>query len=291
MLMILTNSIISGVSQQFSIEAESLLSALSDIPVSVSFLSAAKLILLLILVTMTCGILFRLVFGQGSAINHAISSAMGILCIYAVTVVIYTLNPRKLSNFLSPLPFVVFRKDLLLLLPFHGTLFSTLCSQILSLLILSFLVNLLDTLLPKGNHAITWYAIRILNIVCCMFLNLTVNWALNQFLPGFLVQYAPMVLLILFIAFLLLGISRLLLGMILTVINPLIGAAYTFFFSNLIGKQLTKAVLSTLLMCLLFFFLESNGYSVISIDLSSLLSYIPMAGIMLVLWYLLGHEL
>jgi hypothetical protein len=108
---------------------------------------------------------------------------MGILFIYAVTIVVYTFKPWSLELLLSPLPFVTFAGDFLILLPIFDTAFPMLCSQILSLVILSFLVNLTDSFMPKGKTVPGWYMLRFLTVILCMGLHLGVSWAFRTFLP------------------------------------------------------------------------------------------------------------
>ena len=90
---------------------------------------------------------------------------------------------------------------------------------------------------------------------------------------------------------LLLGVFNVVLGAVLAVIDPIMGGIYTFFFSNFLGKQITKAVFSSLLICCLLIALDKLGYTVICITASALLSYIPIVLVLLLLWYLLGHVL
>lgn len=268
---------------------------MTDIPdelhTVIDLLPTMKMVVLLIIVTMLSGIAFRLLFGKNSSMNRAVSSAIGILFIYAVTIVIHTLNPWKLIRYTSPLPFVIFQNNAMVILPFRNTDLSLLCPQILSLLILCFLVNTADSILPRGKSVLGWFVTRILMVVFSMFLNLFLTGLLRLFLPELLVEYAPMALLAVLTVFLLLGLSKMLLGIVLTAVNPFIGALYTFFFSNLLGKQLTKAVLSTILLCLFFYCMEFYGYTVISITKTALLSYIPFGISLLIIWFMLGHEL
>ena len=163
-----------------------------------------------------------------------------------------------------------------------------LCHEILSLVILAFLVNLLDTFIPQGESVLGWYALRLLTVVLSMALHLVVNWAFNTYLPDVLVTYAPVILLGLLLGMLLLGVLNVILGLVLTVVNPFIGAVYTFFFSNIVGKQLTKAVFSTALICAVIFLLEYFGYTVICITTGALVSYIPFIAVLAILWYLIG---
>lgn len=268
------------------------LSAAADaIPAEVDFLSMMQFLLLFAAGSMILSLLGRVVLGKRSSLNHSVSSAMGILCIYVVTIVVYTCKPWNLADFLSPLPFVTFLDNHIMLLPLTKAEIPILCHEILSLVILAFLVNLLDTFIPQGESVLGWYGLRLLTVVLSMALHLVVNWAFNTYLPDVLVTYAPVILLGLLLGMLLLGVLNVILGLVLTVVNPFIGAVYTFFFSNIVGKQLTKAVFSTALICGVIFLLEYFGYTVICITTGALVSYIPFIAVLAILWYLIGHVL
>ena len=261
------------------------------IPTQIDFLTVAKFLLYFAAASLLMGILGRIMLGQRSSLNHSLSSVMGILFIYAVTVVIYTLKPWNLDILLSPLPFVTFAKQYLIVLPITDVHFSSLFTQVLSLVILAFLVNLTDTFIPQGNNVVSWYLLRFITIALCMMLHFVVCWAFATYLPNFLVKYAPTVLLILLAVMMLSGLASLVLGLVIAVSNPFLGAMYTFFFSTVIGKQLSKAVFSSAILCVIVFLLEYFGYTVISITAAALLAYIPLALILLLLWYLIGHVL
>ena len=246
------------------------------------YFTAASLIL---------GVLGRVVLGKRSSLNHAVSSVMGILFIYALTIMVYTFNPWNLEILLSPLPFVTFAGDYLIVLPISDSQFPALCTQILSLVILAFLVNLLDSIMPKGKNAVSWYLLRFITLALCMMLHLIVRWAFETYLPEILVKYAPTVLLGILVFMLLSGILSLILGLVVAITNPFLGAMYTFFFSSIIGKQVSKAVFSSIILCGVFWLMDYFGYTVISITAAALLTYIPLALALLVLWYLLGHVL
>ena len=96
-------------------------------------------------------------------------------------------------------------------------------------------------------------------------------------------------LLLLILAFCLLsGVVNLLLGLVIAVANPFLGAMYTFFFSNIVGKQVSKAVFSTAIVCAVFYLLDLFGYTVVCISAAALITYIPLALLLLGLWYLIG---
>lgn len=260
-------------------------------PKSIDLISTAEFMLYFAAASLILGVLGRLVLGKRSSLNHSVSSAMAILLIYAVTIVIYTLKPWNLELLLSPLPFVTFAGDYLIILPIHDATFPALCTQILSLVILSFLINLVGTFMPKGKSVLSWYLYRFFAVILCMGLHLGVTWAFETFLPEVLVTYAPTVLLVLLIFMVFSGVISLVLGAILTLNSPFLGAMYTFFFSNVIGKQVSKAVFTTVILCAVFYLLGYFGYTVIPITAGALLTYIPLAVVLLAMWYLLGHVL
>ena len=271
--------------------ADVLWHASSYFPSELDLASVAEFLLYFTAASLILGVLSRIVLGKRSSLNHSLSSVMGILFIYAVTIVIYTFKPWNLEILLSPLPFVTFAGDYLIVLPMTDAQFPALCTQILSMVILAFLVNLLDTFMPKGNNVVSWYLLRFITVALCMMLHLVVCWAFETYLPEGLVKYAPTVLLILLAFLLLSGVLNLILGLVIAVANPFMGAMYTFFFSNVIGKQLSKAIFSSAILCGIVYLMEFFGYTIVSITAASLLAYIPLAIVLLLLWYLIGHVL
>lgn len=264
---------------------------LTNLPANIDIVSMMKFIGVFAFAVLFIGLLGRVVLGKMSSLNHSVSSAMGILFIYALTIVIYTFDPYALSKYLAPLPFVNFSGDTLYIFSFADAEMTTICREVLSMLILAFLVNLLDTWIPKGNKATVWFSFRMMTVLLAMVLHYFVKWAFNAFLPGVLVTYAPTILLCILGAMLFLGLANVILSLVLTVVNPLIGALYTFFFSNVVGKQITKAVFTTIILSAVVIALNYFGYAAISISASVLGNYIPLIAVLLILWYLIGHVL
>lgn len=261
------------------------------LPTDLDVLSMLKFVGLVVAAALILGFIFRLILGKNSDLNHALSCAIAILFIYAVTVVIYSFNITELRQYMSPLPFVSFEGSSLVLFSLTTAEFPAICSQVLSMVILAFLVNLLDTIIPRGKNTIRWFFFRIITIVLAIGAHYLVTWAFNTFLPGTLVTYAPTILLCVLVGLILLGLIRFLLGLVLTIASPIIGGIYAFFFSNKIGKQLSKAVLTTALLTALVLILEHFGYTVISIASGALSAYIPLIAALLVIWYIIGHIL
>ena len=268
-----------------------LTTAAALVPSDFNIGSSIKFILVFAAVLIGVGLLAKLLFGNRSDLNHAMSSAAGILSVYVITVIVYAFQPAGLEKLLTPLPFVTFVKEYLFILPFHGTSFETLCGQILALLILSFVVNLMDSILPEGETAITWFLSRFLSVIIAMGLHLVANWAINKYLPTALVYHAPAILLVVLACCMLLGVFKLILGIFLTVVNPILGGLYTFFFSSHIGKQLTKSVLSTAIICGVFYAMDKFSFLIIGISPAALPAYLPLLPAFLIIWYLLGHAL
>ena len=266
--------------------------AIQDIiPFRPDILSTLKSLAVFAVVFVLLGIVGRVFCGRRSNLNHALSSSIGILLIYALTACLYTLKPLSLDAFISPLPFVAFSGEYMRLFPLAGAHFSVVCYEILGMLILAFLMNLFDTILPRGEGVISWYLLRFASVVFAMAAHFVVNWLIGAYLPDFLALNAPAILLCVLIVFLLLGVANFVLGLVLTATNPILGAVYTFFFSTLVGKQISKAVLTTAVLTALVFVLNHLGVGLLLITEAALIAYIPAFAVLLILWYLIGHIL
>ncbi len=237
------------------------------------------------------GVLGRMLLGRRSGANHALSSAVGILFIYAVSVAIYAFRPWNLEDLISPLPFTAFSGEYLVLFPLRSAELNSVCFELVSMLILAFLVNLLDSLLPQGKSVLGWYFLRFVTVILAMLAHLLVRWGIASYMPGVLLEYAPMILLGVLGVMLALGVLNLLLGLVLTVANPILGGIYAFFFSNLVGRQLTRAVGTTAVLTGLVYLMEHFGITALCITQSALISCAPLLLVVLILWYLIGHVL
>lgn len=262
---------------------ESIISYLSSLEFDfLAFLKTGGSSLLLLLVV---ALIARFIFGKASTVCGAVSSAISILFIYALAVVIKSLG-AELELLLAPLPLVSVNDSQLILFSFDGADYTAICSQLLSMVVLSFLVNLADRWIPKGKHILSWLFFRCLTVIIGFLLHLAAVWLFTNYLPAGIVTYAPAILLGILILMLLTGALKLIVGAVLTTVNPLIAAFYTFFFANIVGKQITKAVLTTLLLSGLVMLLNYLRCSVISIAAASLIAYIPFVILLVALWYL-----
>lgn len=270
---------------------DSLRHAASYLPAEISFMTVAQFLLYFAAASLVLGSISRVVLGKRSSLNNALSSVMAVLFIYTVTIVIYTFKPWNLDILLSPLPFVTFSDHYLIVHPMTDLTFPALCSQLLSLMILTFLINLVDTLIPPGEGIVTWLLLRLMTVLGCFGLHFLVSWAFRTYLPEALVTYAPTILLAVLLVLLGSGVVSLVLGLIIAITSPFLGAMYSFFFSNIVGKQISKSIFTTGVVCGIFYLMEHFGLVVILISPAALLTYVPLALVLLLLWFLVGHIL
>ncbi|MBQ3000555.1 MAG: hypothetical protein IJD63_02280 [Oscillospiraceae bacterium] len=227
----------------------------------------------------------RLVFGKRSLLGTCTSSAIAIVFLYALTAVLLSLG-AKYARFTAPLPFVTVEGDVLTFFTFADKDFSAISVQLVNMLILAFVVNLADRFLPRGKNFFSWLLFRVLTVAFGLIAHLLVTILLGSLVPEGIAQYASTILLVVLGVMLLTGALKFIVGIALGALNPIIGALYTFFFANIIGKQLTRSALTTALLTVLVFGLERLGIASIGIALGSLLLYIPYGAGLLGLWYL-----
>ncbi len=235
--------------------------------------------------------LFRFLFGRKNQVNRAVSSAFEIFCLYAILVVLYAFGWQWDTFFLSPLPFIHIEGNTLTVFPILEAGLYTTCAQVLKLLMIAFLINILNDLIPGGKHVLTWYFFRILTVALALGANYLVDFLFATVLPPDIMEIAPTILLICLAALVLLGSLKLLVGVALVFVDPIIAALYTFFFASFIGRNLARAMVTASLLTLLTVALDYFEFSVLLISTSALIAYIPLLLAVLVLWYILGHIL
>ena len=244
-------------------------------------------ILALILVAGSLGIgaAGRFVFGKRSLLGTSVSSAIAIVFLYALTATFLALG-SEFSRFTAPLPFVTVADEQMVFFTFTESNHAEICTQLLNMVILAFVVSIADRFLPQGKNIFIWLFFRVITVAFGFLAHFLVSYLLGSLLPEGIAQYAPTVMLILLGVMLLTGALKFLVGIVISTVNPIIGALYTFFFANVIGKQITRSVLTTVILALLIFALEQLGLCAISLCVESLILYIPYGAALLGLWYL-----
>ena len=258
--------------------------------VRVTALQYGKFVVILIFGLLLISSLARFLFGKKAQLNQAISSAVEIFCVYVINVVIYALG-LHLQEFLTPLPFVAMAEDYLVLYPILSAEFVDICHHVLKMLIIAFLVNLLNSVVPEGKRLITWFLLRLITVVVSVAVIYIAELLLNTYIPEGLAEIAPTVLVCCLAALILLGSMKVIVGAVLAFLDPIVAALYTFFFSNFIGRALAKAMVSTALLTGVIVLLDVLDISVVLIAASALTAYIPLLLIVVVLWYIIGRIL
>lgn len=234
--------------------------------------------------------MFRFLFGKKAQLNKAVSSAVEIFCLYVVNVVICSLG-LGYAIFLSPLPFVSITEDYLHIFPILQAELTILCDHVLKILIIAFFVNILNDVIPEGKNAFTWFLLRLITVAFAVAANYGIDVLLNMFLPQGFTDIAPTILVCCLFALVLLGSLRLLTGAALFFLDPIVSALYTFFFSNFIGRQLARAMVSTALLTGVVALVNVLKITSVYIAATVLTGFIPLLLILFVVWYIISRLL
>ncbi len=245
--------------------------------------SYLKIVLIFLLGTIFLHILGKLFFKKRSLINHAISATFCIMFIYAAAIFLQTIL-HTASHYIV-LPLITFHHNRVDFISLTKGGFFQICSSVLQLITLAFCVNLADSLLPKGKHLLMWFLVRCISVVGGYLAYAICAKLLSIYLPNAISLYAPAVLLGILFALLFTGFLRIPAGALLSTINPIIGALYTFFAANIIGRQITKAIISSSILCGLMLILQYWGVTGIDLDYMLWLPYFPATGVAVALWY------
>ena len=137
---------------------------MAKMPVAFDTTAFLQLLLLAAAVCIGISLLGRVLLGKRSGLNHAVSTAIGILCLYILGAVLYSLQ-LPYSFLMTSLPFIQASKEAVTVFSLSWAAFPALCAQLLRMVILALLVNLLDSWLPEGKNIFTWYLFRLVTIV------------------------------------------------------------------------------------------------------------------------------
>lgn len=259
----------------------------SLIPENFNYEGFFTALLVLTVGTIILGLIGRYAFGKKSILHGSVSSVIGILFIYALVIVLHSTGVQ-LGFMLSPLPFINLDGEYLTLFTFEGKDYVPICGELLNMIILAFAVNAIDRIMPTGKKLFGWLIYRSLSVILGVLAFTLLMGIVNHFLPEGLLTWAPVILLGLLILSLLLGALKVVVGAVLTTVNPLLAVFYTFFFASVIGKMVSKAMLTTLIMAALVYALNYFGIITIYIGTAVLTAYIPLLIVLLVLWYIIG---
>lgn len=253
-----------------------------------NFSGMLKFALILLLGALLASTLIRFIFRKQTLLGHSVSSSIAIIFIYVVMVLILTLV-SDLHFLIAPLPFAAISPERIQFFSFSRSTYPVIASELVSMMILAFLVNLVDGWLPRGKGLFRWLFWRCLTVAAGFFLHYLTAYLFQRYLPQGILQYAPAILLAVLVLLLLTGALRFLVGLILTTVNPIIAALYTFFFANIVGKQITKSVLTTGILCGTVYLLEDLGITALSLQPGALIAYIPFLMLLIPVWFLVSR--
>ncbi len=261
---------------------------LSFIPDSMNGIHYLKFIAAMVLGIVIVSVVARLFFGKQSTLNRSVSGSLGILSIYAVHVILYCAGVR-FPGLLTSLPCVALEGESLVLFQFVGSSLTAICQQVLDMLILALVMVILDNLIPQGKKFIPWLGLRLVSVVLGIAAHYLLRLLLDAVIPEGILTFAPAVLIIVLVFSLLLGTLKLIIGGALAFISPVLAVLYAFFFNNVIGKQVRKAILTTAILSGLVILLNYLGIGTIALGSALLLVYLPILLIALALWFLISR--
>jgi hypothetical protein len=231
--------------------------------------------------------IFRLSLGKGSIINGAIASAVAILTIYVITVLLYSFN-GKLHVLFEPLPFVTVSEDYLTIFPIFQSSPHEFFREVVNLIILAYVMNLMETWLPKGDKIGSWFSFRFFALVIAVCVHHSISLLLKHVVSESVLVLVPICLLgIIGLAFVL-GVLKMIIGGESFFVKNFLGAFHGFFFSNDMGKQLMRAMTTTIIMTTFVIVLNYLSFTTIAIAAVTFFTYFPIILIGLFLWYIIS---
>lgn len=242
------------------------------------------------LAVVVLGMVGKIAFGKGT-LDHAVASSIAILFVYTFFAILCWFDQELVDFVIDKLPLISFDGKNVTLFKFEGADYAKICDQALHVLILTFAVITLDDLIPDSKNTLSWYIMQfVITLVAvlgyCFFVH-----CVDTYIPDLLSNHAPMILVSILLFMLFLGLLNIILSLMLTVVNPLIGAVYTFFLGSKLGKIITKSFLSTATLFALTWFVEHLGYSSFDIMSGTFWAFTPLLILLLVLWRLVGFLL
>lgn len=223
---------------------------------NLSELSFAPVALALIAVFILAG-LARLVLGQASNVIPSAASCVQLVLVGLIVTGLYAAFPL-LRQMLSQLPFLnLFANGFRLISPAQLE-YNALFPALLRLFLLALVINFWEELLPKCKKFVSWLLMRLLSAVGSLCCYLLLCEGLQRYCPQLFDQWAMAIVLCIPGCLCLLGICKALLTLAAVVVHPLLGLLFSFFFSHVIGRQLTRSVITSVFFLGLVWYLGES---------------------------------
>lgn len=247
---------------------------------------------IIIAVVFIMAVLIRIIADKASRYNHALASAIALLFAYLFLMLIHDSEPAGfVKEALRILPLIDYNNGVVTIFQFSGDNVLLVFEELLYAFILSFILIGLDDMIPDAKNALAWIVLQIIIVAMSVFLYWGVIKAINAMIPGVLDSYAPLILGCILLFMIGLGILKLILGLLVVAVNPLLGAVSAFFGTSRVGKALGKAALCSLFLCAVAFFVGNTGLTSFAlVDMTFLVCFLPML-VLLLLWFFVGYIL
>lgn len=264
------------------------------IPVGEIELTRPYLFLLLVCaIVLIIRFALKVIFKKAEHMQRALSISMNIVLIYCIFALCHTFNPLGIQEYLGrlTLPFIRFEDDkLLFLFSIHDT-FPEVCTQILCMIFLAFLVSQVFEFKP-GN--VTPLGLKCARLIAALFFigvyygAYRVMMKLVSYIPDYFLPYLPIgALCVLAVLYILGWLKRVMVKMLVT-LNPTFEGLSGFFFTNRFGKHVTRAMYTTFFLTLLTIGFEWAQISELSISPAGLWDGILILVSVLILWGTVG---
>jgi hypothetical protein len=240
-------------------------------------------------------IIRKLFFAKRINLQHSVVSALGILMMYAACIMIYIFDPIGLKRYLVPLPFITMGEEQMNIFSFGQALDSEIFIQLLSMLLLAFLVNQIYHFEPKEVKFLGWLIFRLCSTGIAIAVHIGVCWGLRKLhlekLPEFVLNYGPIMLIGFILLTFLIGCIKKTLSFFMKKQNPAFEGMNTFYFTNKFGLQISRGLGTTAILTVLVRGLELLDYHQLPINKDALQEYFPLFGLFFLLWTIIGYKL
>ena len=212
----------------------------------------------LVVMIAALAMLFQKGFGKGSSVNCAVAATLSLVLVYFGAIVI-RLHVPPLAGFVVPMPFLTISEGQLELMNFFHQYNDAFYAQLLQLFLLSFIVNLLEGLIPDGKNFLSWCLWRVLVVLCVLAPYAALYTLITSVAPSLFGIYARIFVWMIFGVILLAGLFKGISALCSTALNPMMAGLYDMCYTNPVGKHLSKALISVLFVMGFLFFCWIDG--------------------------------
>ena len=279
-----------------------------DLPESISFEPPYAYLLIWFLSILAFTFFLKFI-KKAPHMKVGIAASVSILIVYLVCTLIYKFEPIGLQEYLPPLPFVELDQGSIRLVIYrmndNGLLdFPYLCTQIISMLLLAFLVNVIYTSTLDKLKTPGWVVFR---AVCTMF-SIFVHYGVCRVLKKafsmvpqdsiweLLLYFAPIALLGFLLGLFILAGFKGPMKYLFTEINPTFTGLAGFFFTSKVGSNISRAIWSTTVLTPFAFGLQRLAERLFESSAIAIGAFAHPGGLvvlicLLALWVLVGFKL